>query len=115
MNGSIIWQGVGWLALVLNVWGNLQLTGKGRAGWLVRLAVNFLWIGYAFDQQAWALLANHAVFVPINIFGWFRWRPETSEAMEIKRLRAGLRDIELRALGSREYRVARAVRIVLAD
>lgn len=114
MTGPMIWQAIGWLALVLNIWGNLQLTGKGRAGWLVRLAVNFLWIGYSVNQGAWALLANHAIFVPINVVGWLRWRP-SAEGGEIKRLRAGLREVELMAINRRDYRTSSAVRRVLAD
>ena len=40
MSGGFVWQALGWLALALNVWGNLALTAKGRSGWIVRLACN---------------------------------------------------------------------------
>lgn len=73
MTGSLVWQLLGWVALVLNVWGNLALTSKGATGWLVRLACNACWIAYAVNTSAWALLANHAVFVPINVYGWWKW------------------------------------------
>lgn len=75
MKGSVIWQAIGWLALALNVWGNLALTSKGRAGWIVRLVSNACWIVYSIDNSAWALLANHAVFSVINCYGWWKWKP----------------------------------------
>lgn len=77
MSGSVVWQIVGWLALVLNVWGNLALASKGSVGWIVRLASNACWIGYSLDTHAWALLANHLLFSVINVYGWRRWKKET--------------------------------------
>lgn len=116
--GSLVWRVVGWLALALNIWGNLQLTGKGRAGWLVRLVVNFLWIAYSVDQQAWALLANHVAFVGINIWGWFRWDPTNARVVptsqpekENRRMRDQLFEMEKDFRS--DPRVVQAVRRVL--
>lgn len=72
-----LWHAVGWLAFALNVWGNMMLTTKSRAGWVVRLACNVCWLPYAVLTGAWALLANHVLFMGINVLGWMRWRRDT--------------------------------------
>lgn len=74
MTGTIGWQLLGWVALALNVWGNLALTSRGSAGWWIRLACNACWIPYAVYTGAWALLANHCLFAGINVYGWNKWR-----------------------------------------
>lgn len=74
MTGGWFWEALGWLALALNVWGNLALTSKGASGWIIRLACNGCWIPYAVATSAWALLANHALFAAINVYGWRKWR-----------------------------------------
>ena len=74
MNDQWAWHVVGWVAFALNVWGNMMLTTKTRAGWAVRLVCNVCWLPYAVLTGAWALLANHVVFMGINVLGWVRWR-----------------------------------------
>lgn len=64
---------LGWIAFVLNVWGNLALTTKGVSGWIIRIACNLCWLPYGFLTHAWALIANHALFIVINAYGWWRW------------------------------------------
>src|SRR5687767_5480804 len=73
MSGGALWQALGWVALALNVWGNLELTGKSTRGWIVRLACNACWLPYSAVTGAWALLANHALFALINVYGWRKW------------------------------------------
>ena len=80
MTGGVLWQSLGWLALVLNVAGNLMLTTKGPGGWIVRLACNACWIPYSITTAAWALLANHALFAAINVYGWMKWRRDAINA-----------------------------------
>lgn len=70
---------LGWVALALNIWGNLALTKKGIRGWIIRLACNACWIPYSIYTGAWALLANHATFAVINIYGWYKWSHELHE------------------------------------
>lgn len=72
---------LGWLAFALNVWGNLELTGKSVRGWIVRLACNLCWMPYSVVTGAWALLANHVVFAGINCYGWWKWRQQNAEAV----------------------------------
>lgn len=78
MSGSLFWQLLGWLALALNVWGNLALTSKGVRGWIIRLACNACWIPYSINTEAWALLANHMLFAGINVYGWRKWNRESA-------------------------------------
>lgn len=79
MSGGWYWEVLGWLALALNVWGNLMLTSKGVSGWIIRLACNFCWMPYSVSTGAWALLANHMLFAGINIYGWQRWTKENQQ------------------------------------
>lgn len=67
-------QGIGLLAFVLNVWGNLELTKVGNRGHVIRLVANAVWITYSITCGAWALTANHIVFAGINVLGYVRWR-----------------------------------------
>lgn len=74
MSGGVFWQALGWVALALNVWGNLALTSKGSGGWIIRLACNACWVPYSLATSAWALLVNHLLFAAINVYGWRKWR-----------------------------------------
>jgi hypothetical protein len=65
---------MGYVALVLNIWGNLALTKKSAKGWLIRLACNFSWVAYSAFFAVWPLLINHVIFAGINIYGWFKWQ-----------------------------------------
>ncbi len=70
----MIWiESIGWLALGLNVWGNLLLAKKSTPGWLIRLACNFAWVIYSIIFCVWPLLVNHIIFAGINIYGWMEW------------------------------------------
>lgn len=41
MTGGVGWQLLGWLAFVLNVWGNFEIANKTMRGWLIRI----VWAG----------------------------------------------------------------------
>lgn len=81
---SVVWHLVGWLAFALNVWGNVMLTTKSKSGWIVRLVCNLCWLPYAALTGAWALFANHVVFIGVNVLGWIRWSRE-EDAFEKQR------------------------------
>ncbi len=70
---------LGWLAFVLNVWGNLALTKKGVSGWIIRIACNVCWLPYGVWTTAWALVANHVLFIAINAYGWWRWTKDAQK------------------------------------
>lgn len=65
---------LGWIAFVLNVWGNLALTKQSNRGHVIRLCSNACWLVYAPYTEAWALFVNHLTFACINVLGWHRWR-----------------------------------------
>ncbi len=68
-----VWSALGWVAAGLNVWGNLALTTKGVRGWIIRIACNLCWMPYGVYTAAWALCANHLLFIAINSYGWWKW------------------------------------------
>ena len=70
----MIWSIFGWAAAILNVAGNLALTTKSLKGWIIRIACNLCWMPYGIYTRAWALIANHLLFVAINAYGWWKWR-----------------------------------------
>lgn len=78
---ELIGQGIGFLAFVLNVWGNLELTKVGNRGHIIRLVANAVWIAYSITCGAWALTANHIVFAGINILGYRRWKRLEQEGL----------------------------------
>lgn len=66
---------IGYLATALNVLGNLMLAHKNLLGWLVRLAVNALYVVYAAQiDDGGPMVANHVVFAAINVHGFVLWR-----------------------------------------
>ena len=71
---DVLWSVLGWVAAALNVLGNLMLTTKGKKGWIVRIVCNVTWMPYGLYTRAWALIANHMLFVVINAYGWWKWR-----------------------------------------
>ena len=76
MTLNLLWAVFGWVAAVLNVAGNLALTTKSSKGWIIRIVCNLFWLPYAAYTRAWALGANHLLFVVINAYGWWKWRRE---------------------------------------
>ena len=65
---------IGFLAVGLNVVGNLMLTRKDRRGWAIRLACNAAQLVYAVLIVSPSLGTNAVVFAGINITGFVRWR-----------------------------------------
>jgi hypothetical protein len=74
MTLDTVWSALGWVAAGLNICGNLALTTKGLRGWIIRIACNLCWLPYGIYTKAWALLANHLLFVAINAYGYWKWR-----------------------------------------
>lgn len=68
---------MGWVALSLNVWGNLALAKKDTFGWVIRLLCNIAFIIYSFYFKIYPLLVNHIIFAFVNIYGWYKWNTET--------------------------------------
>ena len=73
MSDKLIFECIGWLALTLNIWGNLALAKKSIKGWTIRLVCNVAFIIYSYAFSVWPLLANHIIFAYINIYGWHKW------------------------------------------
>ena len=83
MTLDTLWEVLGWVAAILNVVGNLMLTTKGTRGWIVRLVCNLTWMPYGVYTKAWALCANHMLFVGINAYGWWKWHRDEKRELGI--------------------------------
>ncbi|HEV3059667.1 MAG TPA: nicotinamide mononucleotide transporter [Vicinamibacterales bacterium] len=80
---DILWEIFGWVAAILNVVGNITIATKSKVGWIIRIVVNVLWFPYGVYTKAWALIANHALFVVINAWGWWKWNRDEKRELRI--------------------------------
>lgn len=64
---------IGFAAFLSNVAGNIMLTRKIRAGWIVRLFSITVWGIYATLIPSPSLLANAITFFGINCYGFWNW------------------------------------------
>ena len=107
---DVLWNVFGWVAAILNVVGNITIATKSKSGWIIRIIVNLLWMPYGVYTKAWALIANHALFIAINAWGWWKWnRDEMREYAPGDVPRAGETEKRRRAayvLGFSEGRIA---------
>lgn len=65
-----------WMGCALGVLGALLLATNTRwspFGWVVFLASNVFWIGYAMASHAEGLLAQQFVFTGTSLLGVYRW------------------------------------------
>ncbi len=66
---------IGYTAFGLSGAGNLMLARRNVWGWIVRLVTNIAWIAYALQVTGGdPMVANHAAFFAINIYGFRAWR-----------------------------------------
>jgi hypothetical protein len=76
----LLWKNIiGFIAFILNVWGNLSLTAKRRDGWYVRIISIILWGVYAYNTASLPMIANSITFLCINIYGLHKWKKEGSQ------------------------------------
>lgn len=63
-----------WVLAGIGVTG-LYFAGSNRAvGWAIGLAVQVLWIGYAFATRQWGFIFSAIAYSAVNIRNWRRWR-----------------------------------------
>jgi nicotinamide riboside transporter PnuC len=65
-----------WLAFVLTVTSVLLCTFKRKSTWLVGLAAGVVWAVYACLTHQPALLFCQFVFIPLDIYGYYKWTKE---------------------------------------
>jgi hypothetical protein len=64
------------LAAILAVAGSLLLAVKhstSKWAWLLWVASNVLWIGWAWHEKQWALLGQQLVFMATSLLGTWQW------------------------------------------
>lgn len=67
---------VSWIGSVTGVAGALALAVNLRwsgIGWLLFLASNFCWMGYALQQRTRSMLLMQSVFTITSLIGVYRW------------------------------------------
>lgn len=69
----VIIELVGYLAVGLNILGNLLLTSKSARGWYIRITSNVAQLIYALCIASWPITSNALIFMPINLLGLYRW------------------------------------------
>lgn len=79
MNPLLV-ETIGFVAFVLNVYGNWLLAVKSERGWLVRIVSIVCWGVYAGKTQSLAMMTNAVTFFGINCYGFWKWRKEAREA-----------------------------------
>ena len=83
-DGAGLWQVFGWVAIGLDICGNVLLGAKRQSGWLVWIVCNACWVPYAIASSSWAVLANHVVFGLFNVYGWYKWRRSSVASLGAK-------------------------------
>lgn len=63
-----------WLAFGLTVWSVLLCAFKRNSTWLVGLAAAVVWAVYAYLTHQKALLFCQFIFIPLDIYGYFKWK-----------------------------------------
>lgn len=66
---------------VIGVTGLFLVTHKLRAGFVVGLAVQVLWIVYAVVTGQWGFIGSALAYGAVNVLGWCRWsaaRPQVT-------------------------------------
>lgn len=73
---NVIYETIGVLGFVANVWANILVARKLESGWIVRLVANALWLAYGLAIISIANILSSIVFTAINIYALRRWRRE---------------------------------------
>lgn len=94
MTPAIIIEVLGFLAMGLNIWANIQLARMKDSGWILRLVCNAIWLIVGVMMLSPSIIANSLVFTGINIYGIRKWR--AARRVEIKTYLNGLvtRDVQ---------------------
>ena len=77
------------VSMILGVAGTLLVTYKNKAGFLVWIIGNFLWLSYGFITGQYFLMIQYIIFTGLAIFGFLKWHGDEhktpSNKLKIKR------------------------------
>ncbi len=72
----MLFELVGILGFIANVWANILVARKLESGWIVRLVANGLWLTYGIAVVSIANILSSLAFTIVNIYALRRWRRE---------------------------------------
>lgn len=73
---SFLYETIGVLGFIANLWANLLVARKLESGWVVRLVANALWMTYGIATLSIANILSSFAFTIVNIYALRRWRRE---------------------------------------
>ena len=70
----MILQILSWAAFVATTASVILTIFKKRSSWIIGLIVNGVWLLYGCATGQPALIACQVIFIPLNIWGLFKWK-----------------------------------------
>lgn len=74
MTGHVTVQVLEWVVDAFGFASNWLLTGRRRAGWVLSLAGQVVWLGVAVPTGQWAFVLASLVYGAVAVRGWVAWR-----------------------------------------
>lgn len=69
-------MGIGWLAAIMSIAGNVLVVKKKAAGFAVWTLGNAIWIALAAVRRDWPQVALFVVYSALNLWGLVAWRKQ---------------------------------------
>jgi hypothetical protein len=66
-----------WWSITLSagsLWTSWLVGSRKRVGFLLAVAMQLVWIGFALDSGQWGFIASAAVFSAVNVRNYLRWK-----------------------------------------
>lgn len=73
---------MGWIASAVTFVGLLLNARKVRVSWLLWVVGNCVWIAHAWGRDP-AIVVLNVVFVFVNVYGFYSWRPNAPASPEV--------------------------------
>jgi len=70
-----------WLGMGLGFLAMWQLGHHDRRGFIAFIASNLIWVGIGFWVSSLAMIAGNALFVVVNVRGYFKWAKQERAAV----------------------------------
>ncbi len=67
---------LGWIATAIVIFGTCLLTDQKKAGWMVRVVGNTLWVIVGFMLGMTSIIACEGTFILVDTIGYFKWRKD---------------------------------------
>lgn len=74
-----------WLGMALAFVAMWQLGNRDRRGFIPFMVSNLVWILLGAWMSSLAMILGNAIFLVVNLRGWFRWSAEARRQEELRR------------------------------